>query len=45
MYNLAVFTSSFLYASIKVGTVVMDIIIIGIIACGGRDNKLKNKIY
>ena len=44
MYNLAIFASSFLYPSIEVGTVVTGIVVASIIACGGRDSRLSNKV-
>ena len=44
MYNLAVFASFFLYLSIEAGAVVTGIVIIGIIACRGRNSKLKSKV-
>ena len=44
MYNLAIFTSFFPYPSIEVGAVVTGIVVIGIVACGGRDSKLSNRV-
>jgi hypothetical protein len=44
VYNLAAFASSFPYPNIEVGTVAINIVIAGIVACGGGDGKLKNKV-
>ena len=44
MYNLAIFTSSFPYPSIEVGTVVTGIVVVGIIAYKGRNNRLRSKV-
>ena len=44
MYNLAIFTSSFPYPSVKVGTVATGIVVEGIIACKGRDGGLSGKV-
>ena len=44
MYNLAIFASSFPYPSIEVGAVATGIVIVGIIACGGRDGGLSGKV-
>ena len=44
MYNLAIFTSSFLYPSIKAGAVVMGIVVAGIVACGGGDGGLRSGV-
>ena len=44
MYNLTVFINSFLYPSVEVGTVVTGIVVAGIIAYGGRDSRLSNKV-
>ena len=44
MYNLAIFTSSFLYPSVKVGTIAMGIVIVNIVACRGGDSKFSNKV-
>ena len=44
MYNLAVFTSSFLYPNIEVGAVVIGIIIVGIIARGGRNSRFRGRV-
>jgi hypothetical protein len=44
VYNLAAFISSFLYPNIEVGTVVMGVVVVGIIACRGRDSRLRGKV-
>ena len=44
MYNLAIFTSSFLYPSIKVGTVATGIVVAGIIARGGGNSRLRGRV-
>ena len=44
MCNLAAFTSSFLYPSVEIGTVATGIVIVGIIAHGDRNSRLKNKV-
>ena len=44
MYNLAIFTNSFLYPSIEVSTVVMGIIVANIIACKGGDGGLSSEV-
>ena len=44
MYNLAIFTSSFLYPSIKVGAIVTGIVVVGIIARGGRNSRLRGRV-
>ena len=44
MYNLAVFASSFLYFSVEVDAVATSIVIVGVIACGGGNSGLKNKV-
>ena len=44
MYNLAAFTSSFPYPNVEVGAMAIDIVVTGIIACGGRNSKLKNGV-
>ena len=44
MYNVAAFTSSFPYPSVKVGAVVTGIVVIGIMACGGGNSELRGKV-
>ena len=44
MYNLAVFASSFLYPSVKVGAVAMGVIVVGIVACRGGNAGLKGEV-
>ena len=44
MYNLAIFTSSFSYPSVEVGAVVMGIVVVGIMACGGRDSRFSSGV-
>ena len=44
MYNLAIFTSSFPYPSVEVGAMAIGIVIVGIMACGDRDSKLRGKV-
>ena len=44
MYNLAAFTSSFLYSSVEVGTVVAGIVVVGVVACRGRDGEFRGKV-
>ena len=44
MYNLAIFTSSFLYPSVKVGAVAIGIVVVNIMACGGRNSRLSSKV-
>ena len=44
MYNLAIFVSSFPYPSVEVGAVAMGIVVVGIMACRGRDSGLSNKV-
>ena len=44
MYNLAIFTSSFPYPNVEAGTVVTGIVIVGIIACRGRNGKLRSRV-
>ena len=44
MYNLAAFTSSFLYPSIEVGAMATGIVVVSIIACRGRDSGLSSKV-
>ena len=44
MYNLAVFASSFPYPNIEVGTVIIGIVIVGVIAYRGGNSGLKDKV-
>ena len=44
MYNLATFASSFPYPSIKIGTMVMGIVVVGVVACKGGNAGLKGEI-
>ena len=44
MYNLAIFTSSFLYPSIEAGAVVTGIVVAGIMACRGRNSGLRSGV-
>ena len=44
MYNLAIFTNSFLYPSVEIGTIATGIIVVGIKAYRGRDSKLSNRV-
>ena len=44
MYNLAVFTSSFPYPSVKAGAVVTGIVIANIMAYKGKNSGLKSKV-
>ena len=44
MYNLAVFASSFPYPSIEIGTMVIGIVVVGIIAYRGGDSEFNNKV-
>ena len=44
MYNLAAFASSFPYPSVKAGTVATGIVITGIIACRGRNGRLRSGV-
>ena len=44
MYNLAIFTSSFPYPSVKVGTMATGIVVVGIIAYKSGDSKLSSKV-
>ena len=44
MYNLAVFTNSFPYSSVEAGTIVTGIVVVGVMAYKGRNNRLRNKI-
>ena len=44
MYNLAAFTSSFLYPSVEVGAMVMGIVVIGIMAYRGGDGGLSSRV-
>ena len=44
MYNLAIFTSSFLYFSVEVGAMAMGIVIVSIMACGGGNSGFRGKI-
>ena len=44
MYNLAVFTSSFLYPSVKVGTIAIGIVVVNIIAHRGGNSGLRDKV-
>ena len=44
MYNLAIFTSSFPYPSVEVGTMATGIVVVGIMAYKGGDGKLSNKV-
>jgi hypothetical protein len=44
VYNLAAFTSSFPYPNIEVGTVVIGVVIVGVIAYRGRDSGFKGKV-
>ena len=44
MYNLAIFTSSFLYPSIGVGAVVTGIVVGGVISYKSKDGRLKGGV-
>ena len=44
MYNLAVFTSSFLYPSIEAGAVATGIVVVGIVAYRGRNGGFRSKV-
>jgi hypothetical protein len=44
VYNLAIFASSFPYLNIEVGTVVTGVVIVGVVACGGRDSGLRGEV-
>jgi hypothetical protein len=44
VYNLAAFTSSFLYPNIEVGTMATGIVVVGIVAYRGKDGGLKGKV-
>jgi hypothetical protein len=44
VYNLAAFTSSFLYFNIEVGTVATGVVIAGIVAYEGGDGGLRGKV-
>ena len=44
MYNLAVFTSSFPYSNIEVGTVAMGVVVVGVVACGGGDGGFRGEV-
>jgi hypothetical protein len=44
VYNLAVFTSSFLYPNIEVGTVAIGVVVVGVMACRGGDGRLRGKV-
>ena len=44
VYNLAIFTSSFLYPSVGVGAIVTDIVVVGVVACGGGNSKLRGEV-
>ena len=44
MYNLAAFISSFPYPSVKAGTVATGIVVVNIMACRGRNSRLRSKV-
>ena len=44
VYNLAVFASSFPYPNVEVGTIVMGVVVVGVMACGGGDGGLRGEI-
>jgi hypothetical protein len=44
VYNLAAFTSSFPYPNIEVGTIATGVVVIGVMAYGGRDGRLRGKV-
>ena len=44
MYNLAIFASSFPYLSVEVGTVAIGIVAASIIACGGGNSRLRDRV-
>ena len=44
MYNLAAFASSFPYFNIEVGTMATGVVVVGVVACRGRDGGLRGEV-
>jgi hypothetical protein len=44
IYNLAIFASSFPYPNIEVDAIVMGIVVVGIVAYGGGNSRLRGGI-
>ena len=44
IYNLVIFTNSFLYSGVEVGAIVTGIIIVDIVARRGRNSRLRGGV-
>jgi hypothetical protein len=44
VYNLAIFTSSFPYPSVKAGAIATGIVVVGVVAYRGKNSRLRSGV-